>query len=89
MDVLCALAMVREAQNPSFDLVVLASQDSDLEPALDEAILLATAKIETTSWFDSQSPRASREIRPSARKIWNTRLGPEVFRAAQDRREYS
>ena len=89
VDVLCALAMVREAQNPGVDLVVLASQDSDLEPALDEAILLATAKIETASWFDSQSPRASREIRPSSRRIWNTRLGAEVFNAAQDRREYS
>ena len=89
VDVLCALAMVREARNPGFDLVVLASQDSDLEPALDEAILLGTARIETASWFDSQNPRASREIRPSARRIWNTRLGAEVFRAAQDRRDYS
>ena len=89
VDVLCALAMVREARDPGVDLVVLASQDSDLEPALDEAILLGAAKIETASWFDSQNPRASHEIRPSSRRIWNTRLGAEVFRAAQDRREYS
>jgi len=32
VDVLCALALVREARLPDVDLVILASQDSDLEP---------------------------------------------------------
>jgi len=47
IDVLCALAVVREARRPDLDLVILASQDSDLEPALDEALNLRSAKIET------------------------------------------
>ncbi len=46
IDVLCALALVREAQRPDVDLVILASHDSDLEPALDEALVLGSAKIE-------------------------------------------
>ncbi len=89
VDVLCALALVREAQSPDIDLVILASQDTDLEPALDEAILLGRAKIETASWFESSHHRASREIRPAGRRIWNTRLNARVFLAAQDRRDYS
>lgn len=36
VDVLCAFAMVREAQDPDTDVVILASSDSDLVPALDE-----------------------------------------------------
>ena len=38
IDVLCALALVRASTDPSIDLVILASSDSDLEPALDEAL---------------------------------------------------
>lgn len=36
VDVLCALAAVRESQDPATDLVILASSDTDLAPALDE-----------------------------------------------------
>jgi hypothetical protein len=36
IDGLCALACVREAARPDVDLVVLASRDTDLVPALDE-----------------------------------------------------
>lgn len=89
VDVLCALALVREAQSPDIDLVILASQDTDLEPALDEVILLGRAKIETASWFESSHYRASREIRPASRRIWNTRLNARAFLAARDLRDYS
>src|SRR5690242_4075372 len=36
IDVLVALACVREATRPDVDLVILASRDTDLVPALDE-----------------------------------------------------
>lgn len=49
VDVLCALAVVREARR-SDGVVILASHDSDLEPALDEAVDLQQAKIETMCW---------------------------------------
>lgn len=64
IDVLCALAVVREAQNANIDLVILASQDTDLVPALNEAIAYRSAKIETCSWYSSGN-RSSREIRPT------------------------
>jgi hypothetical protein len=89
VDVLCALALVREARTPDVDLVILASQDTDLEPALDEALLLGLAKVETASWFDARSYRGSKEIRPSKpQRIWNTRLNAQCFAAAMDRKPY-
>ena len=76
VDVLCALAIVREALKPDVDLVILASQDTDLEPALDEAVELGQAKIETFCWFDSNQPHRSRQLRPGpGRSLWNTRMG--------------
>jgi uncharacterized LabA/DUF88 family protein len=56
VDVLCALAVIREARDPNIDVVILASQDTDLEPALDEALSLGKAKVETASWYDKRQP---------------------------------
>ena len=90
IDVLCALALVREARDPDIDLVILCSQDTDLEPALDEAIALGSAKVETASWFDAVSPQSSREIRPArGTRIWNTRLNAQAFSASRDPENYS
>ncbi|NMH98748.1 NYN domain-containing protein [Pseudonocardia sp. K10HN5] len=54
VDVRCALTFVREARQPDIDLVILASHDSDLDPALDEAAALGMAKVETFCWVDPQ-----------------------------------
>lgn len=50
VDVMCALAIVRHALREDVDLVILASLDSDLVPAIDEVLSLGTAKVETFSW---------------------------------------
>lgn len=89
VDVLCALALMREARNPDIDVVILCSQDSDLEPALDEALALGAAKIETASWYDHLNRRASHEIRPAQQRIWNTRLGATAFWACCDPKDYT
>jgi hypothetical protein len=90
IDVLCALAVVREAQRPDVDLVILASHDSDLEPALDEALALGSAKIETFSWYDPAQRHRIRQLRPgSGRTIWNTRLGETEFRNCWDLTKYA
>lgn len=91
VDVLCALALVREARDPNTDLVLLASQDSDLVPALDEAMDLGSAKVETASWYSPKERFRSKEIRPSdkARRIWNTRLNAQAFSAARDPQLYT
>lgn len=88
IDVLCALAVITAALSSDVDLVILASADSDLVPALDKALELGTAKIETTSWFNPDRARKSSQLRPSHRTIWNTRLGEEEFKRTWDTTEY-
>lgn len=84
-----ALAVIREARDPDIDLVILRSKDTDLEPSLDEALTLDSAKIETASWFGPKSPHSSHEIRPAGgMRIWNTRLGAMDFAACHDRKVY-
>ena len=87
IDVLCALALVRETQNSEIDLVILASHDTDLVPALNEALAYRSAKIETCSWHASGN-RSSREIRPEGARIWNTRLNQNHFQNSLDKRKY-
>ncbi|MGL5861555.1 MAG: hypothetical protein ACRCY9_09915 [Phycicoccus sp.] len=58
------VACVREAQRADVGLVVLASRDADLVPALDEVSDLWTrrhpgvARIETVSWYDRAASRS-------------------------------
>jgi hypothetical protein len=89
VDVLCALAAVREAQDPATDLVILASSDSDLAPAIDEVQRLGTAKIETFCWYD-RTTRRGYQLHPTdrARPVWNTRLDEIDFRACWDLTDY-
>ena len=88
VDVLCALALVREAARPHVDLVILASHDSDLEPAVDEARALGTAKVEVFRWHSPDSfvyqLRASDKKRP----VWCTRLDEHAFQSSWDRTPY-
>ena len=76
IDVLCALALVREAQKS--DLVILASQDTDLMPAVEEAYLSRKGRIETCSWFD-RSKKKNGELRFEKIKILNTHLDREIY----------
>lgn len=86
VDVLCALAMVREASRTDIDLVLLASQDSDLQPAIDEAIRLGAAKVETMRW---RSPdRFVNQLRPTRGRIWNTSISETAFQNSWDRTAY-
>ncbi|HMT34073.1 MAG TPA: hypothetical protein PKA99_15705 [Dermatophilaceae bacterium] len=89
IDVLVALATVDQARAEDIDLVILASHDTDLEPSLDAAIELGTARIETCQWWNPEVAR-SRQLRPTDPKhrIWNTRMGVSVFEASRDRRIY-
>jgi hypothetical protein len=89
VDVLCALAAVREAQDPATDLVILASSDSDLAPVLDEVRTLACAKVETFCWYDHET-RCGYQLHPTDRthRVWNTRLDENDFRACWDPTTY-
>ncbi|PJE24231.1 MAG: NYN domain-containing protein [Mycobacterium sp.] len=89
VDVLCALAVVREAASPDNDLVILASHDTDLEPALDEALRRGSARVETCQWFRPGGERHTKQLRPTDRQVWNTRIGETEFRRSWDLTNYS
>lgn len=86
VDVLCALAMVREAARADIDLVVIASHDSDLEPAVDEAVELGSAKIETFRWDSPDS--YVYQLRPARWRAWCTKLDEHAFTASRDLTPY-
>ncbi|WP_416890817.1 hypothetical protein [Microbacterium sp.] len=99
IDVLVALACVREAARSDIDLVILASRDTDLVPVLDElhdfhgAEPSRYAGIETVAWFNSrweeEGARTYGNLRPTApRRIWNTNLDRDCYEASLDRRDY-
>lgn len=83
IDVHCALALILETLNPKVDLVILCTQDTDLVPALDEALKLKAAKVETASW------EGSKLIRPThPGHVWNTTLNANSFIASLDTKVY-
>ena len=89
VDVLCALALVRLAASPGIDLVILASHDSDLKPALDDAIDLGQGKGRNLCLVPSapryQLPSVATHAPRSAR---HTRLDVDDFTAAHDPTPY-
>ena len=89
VDVLCALTAVSEAQAPDVDLVILASSDTDLAPALDKVLSTGTARIETFCWYDAVLKRGF-QLHPSdrTRPVWNTRLDEAAFRSTWDLTDY-
>ncbi|EYT52565.1 hypothetical protein H483_0117835 [Dietzia sp. UCD-THP] len=88
IDVLCALAVVEQSRADDVDLVILASHDTDLEPCLDAALDIGTARIETCQWWNPSVSR-TKQLRPTSdRGIWNTRMGTSVYEASRDRHIY-
>lgn len=87
VDVLCALALCRLARCGQYDVVVLASRDSDLIPALDEAASYRKAKIETVKWYSHSVP-ATRSSLKTQQRLWTTSLKETHFLASLDSHNY-
>lgn len=87
IDVMCALAMVREARKFDIEVVILASHDTDLVPALDEAAQLGQAKIETVSWYDTAQRERCSQLR-AGRPMWNTLLNRSEYELCLDPVDY-
>lgn len=86
VDVLCALTLVQFSRSGDYDIVVLASRDTDLAPAIDESMQCGT-KTECVKWFDPENKNTLGGIRAS-RPFWTTSLGREDFLACLDTRSY-
>jgi hypothetical protein len=84
IDVLCAIAVLRYLQDPQIDAVILASIDSDLEPALEEGRRVAPNKtLETLSWHLPDAPGGKNRIGAKL-GVWNTGLPEAVYRRVLD-----
>jgi hypothetical protein len=82
VDVKLAIDLVRLADSPSFDVIVLASHDTDLEPALEMSESFGKAKIETAGWL------GAKRLRVPGRSFWHTSLDGSAFVRSRDRRNY-
>lgn len=82
IDVLVALTVVKIATLGAFDVVMLASHDTDLEPALELAVADGQSKIETIGW------EGCRVLRPSGKRLWHTALSAADLVHTQGRRSY-
>ena len=87
VDVLCALALVDLARSGLYDVVALASRDTDLAPALDNAARTTSAKIEAAKWYDPADRRTHGNI-ATQRRLWTTSMTREHFTASLDPRTY-
>lgn len=84
VDVLVALRVVRSAELGDFDVVILASHDTDLEPALDDALSRGTCRVETMGWQGRKILQTSQ-----GGSIWHTALDGAAFVRARDRKDYT
>ena len=85
IDVLLAVDVVRGCYVDDFDTAVVASADTDLVPALDEA-LRAGKRVETASWFRPEPGFATLTV--PGHRVWNHRLDHEHFERVRDTTDY-
>lgn len=82
IDVLIALDLVELARIGSYDIVILASHDTDMEPAIERALKERRTRIETAGW------QGARRLKPRGQNIWHTALDGLEFAKTRDRRDY-
>lgn len=83
IDVLVALTVVRQALTGEYGVVILASHDTDLEPALEMGAADGASKIETAGWQGGRVLRL-----PGGRRLWHTALSGADMVRTRDRRNY-
>ncbi|MDO5053620.1 MAG: NYN domain-containing protein [Pseudoclavibacter sp.] len=87
VDVLCALALTRLARSGDYQAVVLASRDTDLVPALEEAHREG-GRVEAVKWFRKEVPETRGSLKPQSFSLWTTSLDEKSFRRSLDENEY-
>jgi uncharacterized LabA/DUF88 family protein len=84
IDVEVALNLLTTAEDVRSSVVILATHDTDLEPALAIANRRkgSGVHVETAGWFGRR--RLGRHL-----KLWHTALDADEFESTRDRRNYS
>jgi hypothetical protein len=82
VDVMLAVYLVRAAIESHAETLILASRDTDLLPAVEMAIELGQAQVETCMWDNCS------RLRMSGDKLWCTNLNGADYLASKDKRQY-
>ena len=85
IDVMMSLDIVIGARDDLYDVAVVVSADTDLDPAI-EAAVVAGKKIEVASWIGPHA--AVRPRRIGERRIWNHWLDERRFQHVRDDKGY-
>ena len=88
IDVLCALTLVDLARYGLYDVVVLASRDTDLAPALENAARTGQAKVEAAKWYHPGNSRTFGRIK-TERRLWTISMTQQHFFASLDPLDYT
>jgi uncharacterized LabA/DUF88 family protein len=86
VDVKLALDFARAAVDKSADVLILASRDTDLIPALESASDLGTADLEVVTWQNCSRIRFGGSY--SARPLWCNFMQGTDYMASKDPRQY-
>lgn len=83
IDVMVALdVVVKAASLGDEDVVILASHDTDLEPALEVAARMSPGRVETAGWM------SGKRLGAKGASAWHTALSQDVFEKCRDLRVY-
>ena len=85
VDVLLALHLALGARDDLYDVAVVVSADTDLLPAIEEAVRLGK-RVETATWW--APPQPQRALRIPGRSLWNHYLDADDFDAVRDDTDY-
>lgn len=88
VDVLCALMLVDLARCGLYDVVVLASRDTDIAPAFDNAARTGSAKVEAAKWYHPGNSRTFGRIK-TERRLWTTSMTEQHFLSSLDPLDYA
>ncbi len=84
IDVMLAIELVQQAYKHTYDVLILASHDTDLEPAIEAAELLGTSRIETAGWKNCKRLQGG-----NRNHRWHTSLDGAAFVRSRDRTNYA
>lgn len=85
VDVLLALHLALGAHHDRYDVAVVVSADTDLLPAIEEAVRVGK-RVETATWWASPEPQKA--LRIPGRALWNHYLDDAAFAAVRDDTDY-
>ena len=85
VDVMMALDISIGARSNSYDVAIVVSSDTDLLPALEDAVSVGK-RVETATWWVPKSPRGP--LRVPGRRIWNHYLDKSLFDLVRDDTDY-